>query len=57
VSNATPLIDTILKAIAIGMGVASLVLGGLGTVDERALLFFLSVGLTALAVASLTPRR
>jgi len=57
VSNPTPVIDTILKAIAIGMGVASLVLGGLGTVDERAILFFLSVGLTALAAASLTPRR
>ncbi len=56
-SNPTPVIDTILKAIAIGMGVASLVLGGLGTVDERAILFFLSVGLTALAAASLTPRR
>jgi len=57
VSNATPVIDTILKALAIGMGVASLVLGGMGVVDERTILFFLSVGLTALAVAALTPRR
>lgn len=56
-SNATPVIDTILKALAIGMGVASLVLGGMGVVDERTILFFLSVGLTALAVAALAPRR
>lgn len=56
-SNATPVIDTILKALAIGMGVASLVLGGMGVVDERTILFFLSVGLTALAAAVLTPRR
>lgn len=51
------IIDSILRAIAVGMSVASLVLGGLGTVDERTMIFFLSVGLMSLAVASLSPRR
>ena len=56
-NNPASILDTVLKAVAIGMGVASLVLGGLGTVDERTILFFLSVGLTALAIAAISPRR
>lgn len=47
------LIDIILKAVAVGMSVASLVLGILGTADTGTLVTLLSIGLFALSLAAL----
>lgn len=47
------IVQTVLKAVAVGMSVASIVLGYLGAVDLGAQVSLLSLGLFALAVASL----
>ena len=45
--------DTVFKAVALGMGVAVIVLNTLNSLTVEAGLTFLSIGLTALAIASL----
>ena len=47
------IVQVVLKAIAIGMPVASMVLGYIGAVDTGAQVGFLSLGLFTLAVAAL----
>lgn len=47
------LLDTIFKAVALGMGVAVIVLGTLGTLSTNTAITLLSIGLTALAIAGL----
>jgi len=47
------IIQTVLKAVAVGMSVASIVLGYLGTVDAGTQVSLLSLGLFALSVAAL----
>jgi uncharacterized membrane protein YwzB len=43
----------VLKAVALGMSVASLVLGYLGTVETGTQISFLAIGMFALSVAAL----
>ena len=45
--------QTVLKAVAVGMSVASLVLGYLGAADVNTQVSLLSLGLFALAIAGL----
>ena len=47
------LLDTIFKAVALGMGVAVIVLNTLGTLSINTAVTLLSIGLTALAMAGL----
>jgi hypothetical protein len=47
------LVDTIFKAVALGMGVAVIVLNTLGTLNATTAFSFLGLGLTALAIAAL----
>lgn len=47
------IVQVILKAVALAMSVASMVLGYIGTVDTGAQVGFLSLGLFTLAVAAL----
>ncbi len=47
------LIQVVLKAVALGMSVASMVLGSIGAVDTGTQVALLSLGLFALAVAAL----
>jgi len=47
------LIDLALKAVAVGMSVAAIVLGALGTATPATLITLLAIGLFCLAVVSL----
>ncbi len=47
------IVQVILKAVALGMSVASIVLGYIGAVDTGAQVGFLSLGLFTLAIAAL----
>lgn len=47
------LLTTILKAVALGMGVVVIVLNVLGTLTMETAISMLSIGLTALALAAL----
>ena len=47
------LIDLALKAVAVGMSVAAIVLGPLGTATPATLITLLAIGLFCLAVVSL----
>ena len=47
------IVQVILKAVALGMAVASMVLGYIGAVDTGTQVGFLSLGLFTLAVAAL----
>lgn len=47
------IIDLIFKAVAVGMSVAAIVLGALGTATPATLITLLSIGLFCLAVVSL----
>lgn len=47
------LLTTIFKAVALGMGVAVIVLNLLGTLTVETAITMLSIGLTALALAAL----
>jgi hypothetical protein len=47
------LLDTVFKAVALGMGVAVIVLNILGTLSVNTAITLLSIGLTALALAAL----
>lgn len=50
------LFQTVLKAVALGMSIASFVLGYLGAVDVGTQVSLLSIGLFALAIAGLQKR-
>ena len=45
--------QTVLKAVALGMSVASLVLGYLGTIEPTTQISLLAIGVFALSVAAL----
>ncbi len=47
------LIDTIFKAVALGMGVVVIVLNTLGSLTVETGVAFLGIGLTSLAIAAL----
>ena len=47
------LVDTILKAVALGMGVVVIVLNALGNLEVNSAMTFLGLGLSALALAGL----
>jgi hypothetical protein len=47
------LVETAFKGIAVAMGVAVIVLNTLGTLETGTAITLLSIGLTALAIASL----
>lgn len=47
------LIDTIFKAVALGMGVAVIVLNTLGSLNIETAIALLSIGLTTLAISGL----
>lgn len=47
------LLDTIFKAVALGMGVAVIVLNTLGSLTVATGVAFLGIGVTALAIAGL----
>ena len=47
------LVQVVLKAVALGMSVASMVLGYIGAVDTGTQVAFMSLGLFTLAVAAL----
>ncbi len=47
------IVQTVLKAVSVGMAVASFVLGYLGEIDAGSQITFLSIGLFTLSVASL----
>ena len=51
--NLGEMIDLVFKAVAVGMSVAAIVLGVLGTATLPVLVTLLSIGLFCLAVASL----
>jgi hypothetical protein len=51
--NTNSIITLVLKAVALGMAVASLVLGILGTVTVETMVTLLSIGLLALALEAL----
>jgi hypothetical protein len=52
--NAQNIIKIVLKAVAVGMSVTSIVLGVVGVVDVETQITLLSIGLAALAIASLS---
>ena len=52
-SNTSRIITLVLKAVAVGMSIAAIVLGVLGTASVETLITMLSIGLAALAIASL----
>jgi hypothetical protein len=47
------LLDTVFKAVALGMGVAVIVLNTLGSLTVESGVAFLGIGLTTLAIAGL----
>lgn len=51
--NTNSIITLVLKAVALGMAVASLVLGILGTVTVETMVTLLSIGLLALTLEAL----
>jgi hypothetical protein len=51
--NTRQIVNTVFKAVAVGMSVAAIVLGALGTASIPLLVTLLSIGLFCLAVASL----
>jgi len=51
--NYQGLVQVVLKAVALGMSVASMVLGYIGAVDTGTQVALLSLGIFALAVAAL----
>ena len=51
--NLSKLVNLVLKAVAVGMSVASIVLGYLGATSVDTLVGLLGIGLFALAVAAL----
>jgi hypothetical protein len=51
--NTRQIVNTVFKAVAVGMSVAAIVLGALGTANMPLLITLLSIGLFCLAVASL----
>ncbi len=51
------IIPTVLKAVAVGLSVASIVLGQLGAADTETQVALMSLGLFALSVAALSPGR
>jgi hypothetical protein len=51
--NTRQIVNTVFKAVAVGMSVAAIVLGALGTASLPLLVTLLSIGLFCLAVASL----
>jgi hypothetical protein len=51
--NTRQIVNTVFKAVAMGMSVAAIVLGVLGTANLPLLVTLLSIGLFCLAVASL----
>ena len=51
--NISGIISLVLKAVALGMGVVSIVLGILGAADVSTQVTLLSIGLFALALAAL----
>jgi hypothetical protein len=51
--NTRQLVNIVFKAVAVGMSVAAIVLGTLGTANLPLLVTLLSIGLFCLAVASL----
>ena len=52
--KAQNIINIVLKAVAVGMSVTSIVLGVVGVVDIKIQITLLGIGLAALAVASLS---
>lgn len=52
-NNIKSITNTVLKAVALGMSVASLVLGYLGTIETATQVSLLAIGLFALSVAAL----
>lgn len=52
--NAQNIVNIVLKAVAVGMSVTSIVLGILGVVDVETQVTLLGIGLATLAVASLS---
>lgn len=52
--NAQKIINIVLKAVAVGMSVTSIVLGVLGVVEVETQVTLLSIGLASLAVAALS---
>jgi hypothetical protein len=52
--NAQNIIKIVLKAVAVGMSVTSIVLGVVGVVDVETQITLLGIGLAALAIASLS---
>jgi hypothetical protein len=51
--NTRQIVNTVFKAVAVGMSVAAIVLGALGTANLPLLVTLLSIGLFCLAVASM----
>jgi hypothetical protein len=51
--NTRQIVNTVFKAVAVGMSVAAIVLSALGTATLPMLVTLLSIGLFCLAVASL----
>jgi hypothetical protein len=51
--NTRQIVNTVFKAVAVGMSIAAIVLGVLGTANMPLLITLLSIGLFCLAVASL----
>ena len=49
----TNLVDTVLKAVALGMGVVVLVMNTLGNLEVNSAMTFLGIGLSALALVAL----
>ena len=49
----TNIVETVLKAVALGMGVAVIVLNALGNLDVNTAMTLLGLGLVALALAGL----
>lgn len=47
------IVSIVLKAVAVGMGVSSVVLGIIGVVDVSTQVMLLGIGLAALAIAAL----
>jgi threonine/homoserine efflux transporter RhtA len=56
VKNAQNIINIVLKAVAVGMSISSIVLGAVGVVDVNTQITLLGIGLAALAVASLSEK-
>jgi len=47
------IVDTVFKAVALGMGVAVIVLSSLGSLSTETAVTFLGIGLAALAISGL----